>query len=299
MPAVPRLLRRRPDNPEGRMSVLDHLRELRRRLIIAILFIAVGAVVGWVLYDPVLKFLEHPYCVVNPKYRFTNGGKGCKLYYTGVLDGFTTRLKVSFIAGSVFSAPFWLYQIWGFITPGLRKNERQYTISFILISTVLFFAGMTLAYVVLSKGLSVLISSSGSGTAALLTVNAYLSFVVLMLVVFGAAFELPLLVVMANLAGVLPAKLLKKTQRIAIFLIFVFAAVATPTTDPFTMCAMAIPMVLLYEGAVLYAIGHDRRKDKRKAAERAEEPIDDLTPSTVDAIPRALPPATDSWSDTT
>ena len=145
-----------------------------------------------------------------------------------------------------------------------------------------------------------LISSSGSGTQAFLTVNAYLSFVVLMLVVFGAAFELPLLVVMANLAGgtarqaaeEVPAHRDLPDLRVR-------GRRATPTTDPFTMCAMAIPMVLLYEGAVVYAIGHDRRKAKRKAAERAEEPLDDLTPSTVDAIPRALPSAMDSWSDTT
>jgi sec-independent protein translocase protein TatC len=237
------------------MSVLDHLRELRRRLIIVVLFIAAGAVVGWILYDPVLKFLEHPYCSVAAKYRY-NGrdGKSCDLIYTGVLDGFTTRLKVSFIAGTVFSAPFWLYQIWGFITPGLRKNERKYTVVFIAASTLLFVAGMGLAYVVLAKGLSVLLTAAGSGTQALLTVNSYLSFVTLMMVIFGAAFELPLLVVMANLAGVLSARVLKKSQRLAVFLIFAFAAVATPSTDPFTMCAMAVPMVVLFEGAVLFAI---------------------------------------------
>ena len=164
MTAMIRRLRRRAANPDGRMSVLDHLRELRRRLIIVVLFIAAGAVVGWILYDPVLKFLEHPYCSVAAKYRY-NGrdGKSCDLIYTGVLDGFTTRLKVSFIAGTVFSAPFWLYQIWGFITPGLRKNERKYTVVFIAASTLLFVAGMGLAYVVLAKGLSVLLTAAGSG----------------------------------------------------------------------------------------------------------------------------------------
>ena len=135
------------------------------------------------------------------------------LIFTGVLDGFTTRLKVSVIAGAVFTAPFWLYQIWAFITPGLRKNERKYTLIFIVASTVLFAAGVCLAYVVLAKGLQVLIGAAGSGAVATLTVNSYLSFVTLMLVIFGAAFELPLLIVMANLAGVLPAKLLKRSQR--------------------------------------------------------------------------------------
>jgi sec-independent protein translocase protein TatC len=293
-----RRLRRRAVNPEGRMSVLDHLRELRRRLIIAVLFIVAGAIAGWFLYDPVLKFLEHPYCSVPIKYRYHSGdGKSCDLIYTGVLDGFTTRLKVSFIAGTVFSAPFWLYQIWGFVTPGLRKNERKYTVVFIVASTVLFAAGMALAYVVLSKGILVLLKASGEGTQALLTVNAYLSFVTLMLVIFGAAFELPLLVVMANLAGVLSAKVLKKSQRIAIFLIFAFAAVATPSTDPFTMCAMAIPMVVLFEGAVLFAVVRERRR-ARRAPEPEQYPDDDL-PSPLDAIPEPIGAADESWTDTT
>jgi sec-independent protein translocase protein TatC len=251
------------------MSVLDHLRELRRRMIVVVLIISAGAVVGWIIYGPLLHFLEHPYCSVPYKHRFpgTKDAK-CNLVYSQPLSGFTTRLKVSFIAGTVFSAPFWLYQIWGFITPGLRKNERKYTVIFIAASSVLFALGVTLAYVVLAKGLGVLIGTSGSGTQALLTVDSYLSFVTLMLVIFGAAFELPLLVVMANMAGVMPAKLLKKSQRIAIFLIFLFAAVATPSTDPFTMCAMAIPMCLLFEGAVLFAVIHDRRKARRKALAR-------------------------------
>jgi sec-independent protein translocase protein TatC len=297
--ALPRLLRRRKVNPEGRMSVLDHLRELRRRLIIMVLIIAAGAVLGYELYNPIIHFLEHPYCAVNYKHRFPGTKtKTCQLVYSGVLDGFTTRLKVSVIAGAVFTGPLWLYQIWGFITPGLRKNERKYTIIFIITSTILFVAGVSLAYVVLAKGLNILLTQAGSGVQALLTVNDYLSFVTLMLVVFGAAFELPLLVVMANLAGVLSAKILRKSQRVAIFLIFLFAAVATPSTDPFTMCAMALPMVLLFEGAVLFAVIHDRRKARRRAAEREVTHLDDDMPSSVDAIPRRLG-GEDEWGDTT
>ena len=290
-------LRRRPKNPEGRMPVMDHLRELRRRVIVIVLIVAAGAVLGWYLYNPTIHFLEHPYCHINYKHRFPGNDKEhCALIYTNVLDGFTTRLKVSVISGAVFTGPLWLYQIWAFITPGLRAKERKYTIIFILASTVLFAAGVSLAYVVLSKGLSVLVSAAGSGTQALLTVNSYLSFVTLMLVIFGAAFELPLLVVMANFAGVLPSRILRKTQRIAIFLIFLFAAVATPSTDPFTMCAMAVPMVILYEGAVFVATVHDRRKARRKAAERAETHLDDDVASTIDPIPERLE---HSWSDTT
>ena len=164
---------------------------------------------------------------------------------------------------------------------------------------MLFAAGVCLAYVVLAKGLQVLIGAAGSGAVATLTVNSYLSFVILMLVIFGVSFELPLLIVMANLVGVLPAKLLKRFQRGGIFLIFLFAAIATPSTDPFTMCAMAIPMVLLFEAAVLFAVVHDRRKARRKAEAEAQaraNALDDDTPSAIDPIPRRLP---ETWSEAT
>jgi sec-independent protein translocase protein TatC len=296
---LPRI-RRRAKNPEGRMSVIDHLRELRRRIVIALLIVAAGAVLGWIFYDPILRFLEHPYCSVPAQHRFPGTeGSGCHLIYNQVLAGFTTRLKVSFIAGAVLTAPLWLYQIWAFVTPGLRKNERKYTLWFIGSSTVLFAAGVALAYVVLAKGLRVLLGIAGSGTQALLTVDSYLSFVTLMLVVFGASFELPLLIAMANLAGALPARWLRKSQRVGIFLIFLFAAVATPTTDPFTMCAMAVPMVVLFEGAVLFAVVHDRRKARRKAeAAKAQQAGEEdlIVPSRVDPIPR---PLDGPWTETT
>ncbi len=297
MVSLPRFLQKNPPNPEGRMSVLDHLRELRRRLILVVVFISIGAVLGWILYEPVLSFLKHPYCSVPASHRYSANGQSCDLIYTGVLDGFTTRLKVAFITGTVFTAPLWLYQIWAFITPGLRKNERKYTLWFIASSSALFVAGMALAYIVLAKGLNVLLTSAGNGTQALLTVNAYLGFVTMMLLVFGAAFELPLLVVMANLAGVLPARLLVRSQRLGIFLIFLFAAVATPSTDPFTMIAMALPMVILFEFAILFAVIHDRRKARRKAEQRELEQLDDEVASTVNPFPEAI--VTESWSETT
>jgi sec-independent protein translocase protein TatC len=278
------------------MSVIEHLRELRRRLVIMVVIICAGAVVGWYFYEPILDILKHPYCSVPYQNRLGGApgdGDKCKLIFTAPLDGFTTKLKVSFIAGMILTGPLWLYQIWAFITPGLRRNERKYTLAFIVSSTLLFAAGVALAYAVLTKGLHILITTAGSGTAAALTINSYLNFVVLMLLVFGAAFEVPLLVVMANLAGVLSGKLLKKSQRVGIFMIFVFAAVATPSTDPFTMCAMAVPMCLLFEAAVLFAVVHDRRKARRSVA---EAPDDDVA-SDVDPIPRPI--SSDDFSDTT
>ena len=298
-------------NDEGRMAVMDHLRELRRRIVIILILVGIGAIAGYYLYPQTLHFLERPYCAVPRTYRATyadNHGR-CTLQTLGVLDGFTTRLKVAVVTGAVFTAPLWLYQVWAFITPGLRKKERKYTLYFVVASTLLFAAGVALAYLVLARGLRVLLEQSGYGVQANLTAPEYISFVTLMLVVFGAAFELPLLVVMANFAGVLPAKVLKKSQRVSVFLIFLFAAVATPSTDPFTMCAMAIPMVLLFEAAVFIAIVHDRRKARRKAEEKAaraeDEHLEDHVASTIDPIPKALVARENSytdessWSDTT
>jgi sec-independent protein translocase protein TatC len=292
---VPARLSRRAKNPEGRMPVLDHLRELRRRVIIMVLIVSAGAVVAWLFYGSILAFLKHPYCSVPVRYRFQpSGSHQCVLTYQGVLDGFTSRLQISAVAGAVFTGPLWLYQIWAFITPGLRKNERKYTLIFVFASTVLFVAGMALAYVVLTKGLNVLLRAGTDQTQAILTIPKYISFITMMLIAFGAAFEVPLLVVMANFAGVLPARLLRRSRRVAIFLIFLFAAIATPSTDPYTMCAMALPMVVLFEIAVQIAIVHDRRKARRQAVERAHEQLEDSVPSRIDAIPRSL-----DWSDST
>ncbi|MHA3703373.1 twin-arginine translocase subunit TatC [Jatrophihabitans sp. YIM 134969] len=287
---VPR--RKRTENPEARMSVIEHLRELRRRLIVVLVILALGGVAGWFLYDPVLEILKAPYCSLPASSRLTPSGANvdsCALYFRAPVDGFTIRLKVSLILGAIFTTPLWLYQIWAFVTPGLKRNEKKYTYIFLLASTVLFLGGVALAYGVLYKGLAVLIGTAGSGVDAALDVTSYINFVVLLMLIFGAAFELPLLLVMLNVVGVLPFSLLKRGQRIGIFLIFLFAAVATPTTDPFTMCAMAVPMVILFEGAVLFSYVHDKRKAARKAQAAAEKLADDEY-SRIEALPEPLQP---------
>lgn len=278
---------RRPANPEGRMSVLDHLRELRRRLITVILVIAAGAVVGWFVYNPLLELLKHPYCNIPFQHRLgamNQSASQCKLQFRAPLDGFTIRLKVSVVAGAVITSPVWLYQLWAFITPGLRRNEKRWTVAFVLTSTLLFAMGMGLAYFTLYKGLSVLITQAGQGTQAALDVTSYISFVILMLIIFGASFELPLLIVMLNAVRVLPFSILKCGQRLGIFLIFLFAAIATPSTDPFTMIAMAVPMVLLFELSVLWCFLYDRRRARRQLAAETEQLPDDVA-SSVDPIP--------------
>lgn len=267
---------------DGSMAILDHLKELRRRLAVSLIVIAVGTIAGYFLYQPILTILEKPFCAVDPAYRFGGSTGQCVLVFSGVLDGFTVRLKIAALAGAVITAPVWLYQLWAFVTPGLKKTERRYTIAFVASSTTLFAGGALVAYAILAKGLSVLLSQGGHEVEAMLTITSYLNFVVLTLVVFGLSFELPLLVVMANLAGVLPSATLRKSQRIAIFAIFVFAGIVVPSTDPFSMCAMAIPMVLLYEAAILIATLHDRRKTRHFSNRVAAEGIDDDTAQPID-----------------
>ncbi|MCL2781926.1 MAG: twin-arginine translocase subunit TatC [Actinomycetia bacterium] len=275
---------------------MDHLRELRRRVVWIVLIVVAGAIVGWIFYNNILELLKRPYCSVPYQQRMggmPGDGDKCRLVFMAPLDGLTARLKISFMAGAVVTGPLWLYQIWAFVAPGLRRKEKKYTRVFVAVSTVLFAAGVGLAYVVLWKGLRILIGTSGNGTTAILTINSYISFVMMMLVAFGVALELPLLLVMANFVGVLPAKWLRKSWRIMVFLIFLFAAIATPTPDPFTMTALAVPIVVLYLSAVWIATAHDKRKAARKAAARAAQHLSDEVPSVIE------PARTDAWSDTT
>lgn len=287
-------------DPEGRMPVLDHLRELRNRIVKVLVIIGVGGVVGFLLYNRILDVLKAPYCDLPYDQRFPGiKTENCDLVFTEPLGGLTTRLKVSVIAGGVLTAPLWLWQIWAFVTPGLHRHERRYAVVFVSAATVLFAAGVTLSYITLKKGLQVLIGSAGDSVQALLTANSYISFVTLMLLVFGAAFQLPLLVVMLNRVGVLPYSMLRRSQRVAIFLIFVFTAVATPSGDPFTMIAMAVPVCILFEISVLIARVHDARKARREAAVREQHVLDDAIASSVDPFPSPLPPPGLSPGDTT
>jgi sec-independent protein translocase protein TatC len=286
-PKLRRLVaRRRTRSPDGAMPLREHIAELRSRLIKALLFVALGMIVGWVFYPHILDILKEPYCALPPDRRFppdrTPGQ--CQLLFFGPLDGFMLRFKVAGIAGVVLSAPFWLYQLWAFVTPGLRRNERRWTITFVLTSTVLFAAGAFLSYLTVSKALNLLVSVAGNGVVSAIEVTRYLGFVMTMLLVFGASFELPVLVVLLNFVGVLSFRRLMKWQRMAIFLIFVFAAIATPSQDPLSMCMLAVPMCLLFEGAVLVAFVHDRRKERRRAAESFHDLPDDVA-SPLDARP--------------
>ncbi|WP_347813249.1 twin-arginine translocase subunit TatC [Actinomadura sp. GC306] len=239
---------------------MGHLRELRNRLIKAILGLVVGAVIGWILFEPIWDFLKQPYTQIPPEHCLE--GK-CDLVVHGIFDGFFVRLKVSLMIGAVLSSPVWLFQLWAFVAPGLYNKERRYTYVFMAAAVPLFFLGAALAYVTMDKGLQIFIGLAPGDTTVLVGVQDYLGYAQAMLFIFGLTFELPLFVVMLNLVGVLSHERIRKSRRLLVFGVFVFAAVATPSQDPVTMLALALPTIVLFEFAELFAYLHDRRSARR------------------------------------
>ncbi|MFY9913380.1 MAG: twin-arginine translocase subunit TatC [Nocardioidaceae bacterium] len=259
------------------MSLTDHLRELRRRMFVSMIAVFVGAVLGWIYYDQVAHLLVDPY--TNTVQQLARDkGIDSKAVIQGVGTPFILQAKVALVAGLVLASPVWLYQIWAFIMPGLHRNERKWTITFVAVAGPLFAAGVVLGYLVLPKGLSVLIGFTPDQVTNLVDLNGYLSFVLRILLVFGIAFEIPLFVVLLNLAGVVRGRHLSKWRSWIIFGTFVFAAVATPSTDPITMLLLAIPMVVLFLLSEVIAHLVDRRRGLNRAPDYAEYDDDEASP---------------------
>ncbi|MGY1623034.1 twin-arginine translocase subunit TatC [Geodermatophilus sp. SYSU D00965] len=290
--------RRRPRDPEATMSLIAHLTELRNRIAKALLALLLASAFAFWWYGHGLgDFIRAPYCGLPGNLRFGQGADdACGLLITDVFGGVFIRLKVSLLAGAVLSAPVWLYQLWAFITPGLRRNEKRYGITFVAVSTTLFALGAVLAYVSLSAGLELLLSLAGDGVVVALTAQDYIGFVLSLLVAFGVSFEVPLVAVALNLVGVLSYEVLRKSRRWIFFLTIVFAAFVTPTQDPFTMLLMAGPMIVLFEAAIQIARFVDRRRAKRAAAEHFHDLGDDEA-SPLDASPSRLDAAPTPFDD--
>jgi sec-independent protein translocase protein TatC len=285
---------RRPRRPErdaaATMTLIGHLRELRNRVGIALLFVLIGTAVAFWWYEHGLgDFIRAPYCNLPDDLRYNDADGKCGLLVTDVFGGALIRLKIAFIAGIVLSAPCWLYQIWAFITPGLKRNEKRYGVSFVAVSTLLFALGAALAYISLSAGLRLLLGLAGDGVVVALTAQDYIGFVISLLLAFGVSFELPLIAVVLNLVGVLSHAVLAKSRRWIYFLTIVFAAFITPTQDPFTMLLMAGPMCVLFELAIQVARVVDKRRAKREAALGLQD-LDDDEASPLDAAPSPLDP---------
>jgi sec-independent protein translocase protein TatC len=269
-------MRRRPDHPDDvRMSLVDHLTELRNRLVKSSLALLVGVVAAYVFFPQIFHFLQRPYCDLPPSHRF--GGADCRLLVTGVLDQFLIRMKVSLIAGSVLSAPVWLWQLWQFVTPGLHPRERRWAVPFVASSLVLFVAGAAFSYYTLQNGLSFLLGIGGGGVTTLLTVDKYLSFVTLMLLAFGVSFEFPILMIFLNIVGIAPTPKLRKWRRGMFFGLSVFAAVITPSQDPFTFLAMWLPLCVFYEIVIVFGRLRDRARRRRGVHGSTDQWADDET----------------------
>ncbi len=249
------------------MSLVDHLFELRGRVVKSLLAIAVAfAVIFFFAYDPIFDIVLKPYCDLPVHLRGDQPGD-CRLIILGVADSFLLKLRVTMICALVVSAPIWLYQVWAFITPGLYAREKKWAAPFILSSTALFAVGMVLAYFTLNKGLDFLLGFAGDGIDPQLVADRYINYVIFMLLAFGVSFEFPLLLIFSNLAGILPASRLKAWRRGMYFGIAVFAAVITPSGDPFSFFALAVPMFLFYELAVLFARLRERARRRRGPVE--------------------------------
>jgi sec-independent protein translocase protein TatC len=276
------------------MTLMEHLYELRSRLFVALCAIAFGGVIGFIWWGvspfglPSLgDLLTGPYCALPPTLRLTPNPGRCQLLQTAPFEVFTLRMKVGVAAGAVLTAPIWIYQIWAFITPGLYAKERKFAVTFVGTASVLFAGGAVLAYFVVPTGLSFLVNLGGGQFITALTGQSYVSFLLTMLAVFGLTFELPLLVVMLNRAGVLPYAKLQRWQRGILFGLFVVAAVATPGNDPISMLALAFALVVLFETSVLIARAHDRAV----ARQRAEQGWDDLDPDEPSPLDHREEPA--------
>jgi sec-independent protein translocase protein TatC len=262
------------------MSLVEHLRELRNRLAVSLVAIAVGVVVAWFFFSPIYAFLRAPYCRIPSV-------NGCNLYALDIFAQFRVRLRVSFLAGTVATAPVWLYELGAFITPALHRKERRFALVFLAASLTLFAAGATFAYLTVSRGLEFFLSVGGDGIVTLLSISSYLSFVTLMLLAFGIAFEFPVVLMFLNVVGVMPAARMRAWWRGMVFGIFVASAVITPTQDPFSFLAMALPLCLLYGLCIWLSALRERRKRRREAADPLHRLDDDET-SEVDSEPSRL-----------
>lgn len=253
------------------MPLTGHLRELRRRLSIAVLAIVVGTVVGWIIYPAAFDFLKQPYVDGIQPLLERRGFQSELVLSGGVGSAFSFRLKLALTLGLVISSPVWIGQIWGFVLPALHRNEKRWAFLLTATGAPLFAGGVVIGYLVLPKGIEVLISFAPASVNVLLSLGDYLNFVIRTVLVFGIAAEIPLVVVMLNRLGIVSARQLAKARPWTVIGIFAFSAVATPSTDPLTMLFLAVPMTVLY----LISEGIAKLTDRKRAKQAPDDLADD------------------------
>ncbi|HXL20709.1 MAG TPA: twin-arginine translocase subunit TatC [Streptosporangiaceae bacterium] len=274
---------RRQQNPEGRMPLLEHLRELRNRVVKMALGLAAGMVVGFVFFNQAWHVIERPLCSA-----VIRGQAGCntlgvnQLVLNGPLDSFYLRVKIALIVGVIVSSPVWLYQIWAFVAPGLYAREKRWSYLFLGTAVPLFLIGITLAYWSLGRSMHYLLGLTPQHVSNLIQVDQYMSFVMTMMLAFGIAFEVPLLIIMLNLAGVLTHERFRKWRRVLIFGVFLIAGLANPSPDPLTMLFLGGACAALVEVAEFIVWSHDRRRARLHPSPYEGLADDELSPLDLD-----------------
>lgn len=255
----------RKANPEGRMALKEHLIEARNRLFKSAIAVVVGTVVGFFIYNPVLEAMSKPVRDINEI-----EGRNAALNFDGVGSPFDLMIQISVFLGLVIASPVWLYQLWAFITPGLKVKERRIALGFIAVAVPLFIAGLGLAWLILPSAVRVLTDFTPEGFANLITVPVYITFLLRLMLAFGIAFLLPVVLFGLNLVGIIKGKQVLKSWRITVFLICLFAAMAAPGGDAMSMFYLAVPLLLLFFVAIALCLMNDKRREKRNAAREAD-----------------------------
>jgi sec-independent protein translocase protein TatC len=246
---------------EGRMTLGQHLVELRRRLVVMSISILIGSVGGYFVSDWVLSAMSAPiHALAKQQHRLA------ALNYPGVTSAFDLKIQIAITVGIIVSSPVWLYQIWAFFVPGLTKRELRYGLGFFLTSVPLFLAGCLAGWLVVPHIVELLTSFAQSGDSSLLSASDYFDFILKLMLAIGIAFVMPVFLVLLNFIGILSAKVILKSWRIALLLIVVFTAIATPSADVVSMFLLAIPMIVLYFAAAAVAAIHDRRASRAASA---------------------------------
>ena len=235
------------------MPLVEHLRELRNRFLISMGAIVVAAIAAWTWYEPILNNLTEPL-------RQKNG----EVNYAAITDPIAVQIQVSLFIALIVSSPVWIYQLWAFIVPGLKKNEKLTALAFMLSAIPLFIAGCWLAYVTLPKAVVILLGFTPSEGVNIIPASDYLTFATRFIIAFGCAFLLPVFLVGLNMIGLLPARMMLSGWRFAVVALFIFSAFITPTPDPWTMFGLALPMCALYFAAYGVAALLDRRKQRSR-----------------------------------